>query len=111
MMTHSESLIRQFQCERVRLLAYIRSLVGDPDLTEDIFQEVSVIVLQKAQNFDATRDLQAWCRGIARNFIKRERSRSRRVKLFDNDQMIDLVTTAFDENPDLELLNIRRANL
>jgi len=111
MMTDSESLIRQFQSERIRLLAYIRSLAGDPDLTEDVFQEVSVVVLQRAQQFDASRDLQAWCRGIARNILKRERSRSRRMRLFEDDQMIDLVTAAFDENPDLELLNTRRANL
>ncbi|HYG74469.1 MAG TPA: sigma-70 family RNA polymerase sigma factor [Planctomycetota bacterium] len=110
-MTNSETLIRQFQAERLQLLAYIRSLAGDPDVTEDIFQEVSVVVLQKAQHFEPGRDLQAWCRGIARNILKRERSRMRRLRFFEDDRLLDLVTAAFDENPELELLNARRASL
>lgn len=92
-----DGLIRSFQAERFRLIAYIRALVGDPDLTEEIFQEVSVVVLQKIDAFDPTRDLQAWCRGIARNLVLRERERSRRLRIFDNEQIVDLVDAAFEE--------------
>lgn len=92
-----DGLIRSFQADRFRLIAYIRALTGDPDLTEEIFQEVSVVVLQKIEAFDPSRDLQAWCRGIARNLVLRERERSRRLRVFADDQILDLVDAAFEE--------------
>jgi RNA polymerase sigma-70 factor (ECF subfamily) len=92
-----DRLIREFQRDRFRLIGYIRSLVGDPDLTEDLFQEVTVIVLQKAGEFEEGRDLQAWCRGIARNVILREREKSKRLRVFEDGRIVDLVDTAFAE--------------
>src|SRR5436853_3554058 len=86
MAVERDRLIREFQRDRLRLIAYIRALVGDPDLTEDIFQEVSVIVLQKADEFTPGRDLQSWCRGIARNVVLREREKSRRLRTFEGDR-------------------------
>lgn len=96
-MIDRDSLIRSFQADRFRLIAYIRALVGDPELTEELFQEVSVVVLQKIEAFDPSKDLQAWCRGIARNLVLRERERSRRLRIFDSEQIIDLVDAAFEE--------------
>jgi RNA polymerase sigma-70 factor (ECF subfamily) len=94
----AEQLIREFQRGRMRLLAYIRALAGDPELTEDIFQEVSVIVLEKASDFIPGRDLGAWCRGIARNLVARERARARRLRPFDGDRIVALVDAAFEEH-------------
>jgi RNA polymerase sigma-70 factor, ECF subfamily len=96
-MTDRDSLIRSFQADRFRLIAYIRALAGDPELTEEIFQEVSVVVLQKIEAFDPSKDLQAWCRGIARNLVLRERERSRRLRHFDNEKILDLIDMAFEE--------------
>ena len=92
-----ESLIREFQRDRLRLIAYIRALVGDADLTEDIFQEVSVIVLQKVEEFAEGRDLQAWCRGIARNVVLREREKAKRLRPFEGDRLLELIDAAFAE--------------
>jgi len=104
MAVERDSLIREFQRDRLRLIAYIRALVGDADLTEDIFQEVSVIVLQKAEEFAAGRDLQAWCRGIARNVVLREREKSRRLRPFEGDRLLELVDAAFAERSGAEPL-------
>lgn len=106
-----DSLIRSFQADRFRLIAYIRALVGDPDVTEEIFQDVSVVVLQKIDTFDPARDLQAWCRGIARNLVLRERERSRRLRVFANDAIVDLVDAAFAERPGETALDSHRSQL
>ena len=98
MAVERDRLIREFQRDRLRLIAYIRALVGDADLTEDIFQEVSVVVLQKVDEFTAGRDLQAWCRGIARNVVLREREKSRRLRTFEGDRIVELVDAAFAEH-------------
>jgi RNA polymerase sigma-70 factor len=94
-----DELVREFQRGRFRLVAYIRALVGDPDLTEDLFQETSVVVLQKLPSFDTDRDLHAWTRGIARNLVLRHREQARRLVPFADDRLIDLVDSAFEERP------------
>jgi len=106
-----EQLIREFQRDRLRLLAYIRSLVGDPDLAEDLFQGVSVVVLQRADEFVAGGDLQAWCRGIARNLVLRERKSARRLRAFESDRLADLVDTAFEESAGRDLMDSHRTDL
>ena len=78
---------------------------------QEIFQEVSVVVLQKIDEFDAGRDLQAWCRGIARNLVLRERDRSRRLKIFENDAIVDLVDAAFEERAPEDLVEAKRSLL
>jgi RNA polymerase sigma-70 factor len=111
MAVERDGLIREFQRGRLRLIAYIRSLVGDADLTEDLFQEVSVVVLQKAADFSEGGDLQAWCRGIARNLILREREKSKRLRAFEDTRLLELVDAAFVENAGRELLDSRRSLL
>lgn len=98
-------VIRGLQTGRLRLLAYVRSLVGDVELAEDIFQEVSVIALEKAESFDPDRDLGAWLRGIARNLVRRTRSTSRRQIPFPGERFAELVDTAFQENRRLEMMD------
>jgi RNA polymerase sigma-70 factor (ECF subfamily) len=106
-----DRLIRDFQRDRLRLIAYIRALVGDPDRTEDLFQEVSVIVLEKAEEFHAGKDLQAWCRGIARHVVLREREKSRRLRTFDGDRIVELIDAAFAENSGGDPLEKQRSLL
>src|SRR5262245_51907834 len=111
MAAERDGLIREFQRDRLRLIAYIRALTGDADLTEDIFQEVSVIVLQKAEEFAAGRDLQAWCRGIARNVVLREREKSKRLRTFEGDRILELVDAAFAERAAADPLESRHSLL
>jgi len=111
MAVERDGLIREFQRDRLRLIAYIRALTGDADLTEDIFQEVSVIVLQKADEFVEGRDLQAWCRGIARNVVLREREKSKRLRTFKDDRILELVDAAFAERTAGEPLETRHSLL
>jgi RNA polymerase sigma-70 factor (ECF subfamily) len=101
-------VIREFQRDRFLLLAYIRALVGDPGQAEDIFQSVSVVVLQKTEEFIPGSDLQAWCRGIARNLILRERRLAHRLRSFEDDRILDRIDQAFAEYDQADLLEERR---
>lgn len=106
-----DRLIREFQRDRYLLLGYLRALVGDPSVAEDLFQDVSVIVLQKIDQFQEGRDLQAWCRGIARNLVLRHRQDAARLRTFADDRIVDLVDAAFAENTEPELWDPRRNEL
>jgi RNA polymerase sigma-70 factor (ECF subfamily) len=94
-----EQVFREFQRGRLPLTAYIRSLVGDADLAEDLFQEVSVALLQKLEGDDPViRDVPAWSRGTARHLVYRERTRAKRLQPFATDRIADLVDLAFQEH-------------
>lgn len=76
-MSETEELIRKFTQIRAGILGYLRVLVRDPHLAEDLFQETCLIVLRKIDSFDRSGDFSAWVRGIAlnlaRNALRKER--------------------------------------
>lgn len=59
-----EVLVREYD---QMLMAYIRCLIRDPGLVEDVFQETLITAWRRFEDFDATRTLGAWLRGIALN--------------------------------------------
>jgi RNA polymerase sigma-70 factor (ECF subfamily) len=67
---------------RHSLLAFIHGLVADPHASEDLFQEVSLVVVQKASEFEEGTNFPAWARSILRNKI-REHLRRRQGVLID----------------------------
>lgn len=48
------------------LFTYIRSLVSDELLREEVFQETVVVAWQRLASYDPARPIGAWLRGIAR---------------------------------------------
>ena len=60
------------------LRAFIGSMVRDPVLREDIFQEVAMVLWKSFAKFDPTRSFGAWARGIAaRKILESHRARAR----------------------------------
>jgi len=49
------------------LMAYARTITGDPVKAGDIVQDSFVVAWQNIGKFDVTRDLPSWLRGIVRN--------------------------------------------
>ncbi|HYG74311.1 MAG TPA: sigma-70 family RNA polymerase sigma factor [Planctomycetota bacterium] len=106
-----EQLIKDFQKNRLRMVAYIRTLTGDSDTAEDVFQELTLVVLQKISEFRLDGDFPAWCRGIARNLARREKSKSRRLVAIEDPELLSVVDKAFDEAAQRELLDTRRTQM
>jgi RNA polymerase sigma-70 factor (ECF subfamily) len=106
-----EQLIKEFQKNRLRLVAYIRVLTGDSDTAEDVFQELTLVVLQKISEFRTDGDFQAWCRGIARNLARREKAKSRRLVAIEDPELLNVVDKSFDESAQRELLDSQRSRL
>jgi RNA polymerase sigma-70 factor, ECF subfamily len=59
-------LVRWLLSERARLLAYIWAIVRDNHLTEDIFQEVSLLAVDKRSEIRNSAALPVWLRKAAR---------------------------------------------
>lgn len=90
-----DDLLRQFVAERGELLGYLRCLVPG-QLVEDVFQEVFLVVVKRAAEFDRSRDFSAWVRGIARKVAHKVRAKQSCAPTLPDD-VVDLVSVAYDE--------------
>jgi RNA polymerase sigma-70 factor (ECF subfamily) len=89
----------QFLAHRDLLLSFIYSLTRDLDVAEEVFQEVSLAILQEARNGTRVDNYMAWAREVARRriaeyFRTRSKDASRRLP----ESMDELVDQAFAEH-------------
>jgi RNA polymerase sigma-70 factor (ECF subfamily) len=80
---------------RHETVAFLHGLVPDPHAVEDLFQEVCLVAVRKAAEFEDGTNFTAWARAIARHKV-REHLRRRSGVLVD-DAFFDGIEKAFDE--------------
>ena len=101
------SLLRQHQTQ---LFGYIYSLVRDLDDADDLFQQTSLVLWDKFDQFDRSKSFVNWACGVAQfevlNFL---RTRSRKRLYFSDELNLALVET--HESLEHELLEERRTAL
>jgi RNA polymerase sigma-70 factor (ECF subfamily) len=82
------SLIFQY---RIKYISYIRSIICDYHLSEDVYQSVSLEAIRSADKFQNIKHLQQWlwvaCRTRALNVL---REQNKPVRVFDN-EMLDIM--------------------
>lgn len=94
-----------------RIYGYIATLLPNRTDATDVFQQVSLILWKKWDEFDAGRNYVRWACGIAhnevRNFMRRQTTSKPRVVLSE-DVMLQVSQDRLDAEP---LLDARRAAL
>src|SRR5205823_4961777 len=99
-------LLRQHQS---RLFGYIHSLVHDFNDADDLFQQTSLILWKKFDDYDRTRSFFAWACGVAWlqvcNFLRKRR----RERAHFSDELNLLLVEAHAEVTDAELEDRRDA--
>jgi len=80
---------------RHEVIAYLYSALPDYHAVEDVFQEVCLVAVQKAADFQDGTNFAAWARTIARNKL-REQLRKRAGVLLD-DAFFESLDRAFEE--------------
>ncbi len=61
-----DTVLRYLLGNRARILAYVRSIVRDEHLAEDVFQDVSILAVKKRDRIANVDHLAAWMRTTAR---------------------------------------------
>jgi RNA polymerase sigma-70 factor (ECF subfamily) len=89
-----------FLAHRDRLYAFIRVMVRDPDLTEDMLQEVSLVLWEKLDTFQDGTSFAAWSRQVALNKIRNERRRLAKAPLPLSEDASAALAEAFDRLDD-----------
>lgn len=78
-----------------RLLAYIRSLVSNPDVAKDVLQQTNLVLLKKAKDFQLGTSFSAWARRVAYfEVLTQRRTMGRERILFDGDLLDKMASTA-----------------
>lgn len=76
---------------------YIGAVVRDPDLREDIFQEVSIVLWDKFEKYDPSRSFGAWARGIAANKMKEQWRKLKKKPILLTPEVLEAVHHAFNK--------------
>lgn len=66
---------------RASLQAYLRALLPLPEDADDALQETFLVVCERLNTFDRSRDFGCWVRGIARNIAARKRRGHHRARV------------------------------
>lgn len=95
-------LVRVLVAERVKMLAYIDSLVRDEGLSEDLFQEVCMLAVEKAGVIKDELHLVKWLRTTARfHALNAMQKRQQRGVCLDND-VLDALESRWQNHYDAD---------
>jgi RNA polymerase sigma-70 factor (ECF subfamily) len=105
-----DQFVERFVRSQDRIYAYVATLLPNRADAEEVFQQTSLILWKKWQEFDLTRDFVRWACGIAylevRNFLRKHRSAGR---VGFSEQILEQVAqTRMEAHP---LLDARRQAL
>ncbi|HEY2572480.1 MAG TPA: sigma-70 family RNA polymerase sigma factor [Verrucomicrobiaceae bacterium] len=85
---HHDQFLRFFAAHEPALRTFVRSLLPSLADASEVMQEVAVVLWQKFEDFDATRDFRKWAFGVARYealAYLRDKARDRHVF---NDELV-----------------------
>ena len=94
--TDNDALMQRLLDMRVSVLGYLRGLVRDSFLAEDVFQETCLTVMKRIGTFDRSRDFDAWVRGIARNQARNAVRKESRIKPLPSPELLEAIDQSYD---------------
>jgi RNA polymerase sigma-70 factor (ECF subfamily) len=98
-----ENLLRAWTQAQPMVASYLHSVVRDFHRAEDLLQEVAVVLLKKADDYDSSRPFLPWALGVARFEVLAQRRTAARSNLAFRSTLLEQVADAHAElAPELE---------
>ncbi len=104
-------LTSEFLAHRHDLMSFINGLVRDPQVAEDIFQEVWIKLANVMEKGVQVEHQAKWCRQAARYLILQHWRDQRTAKVFADStllEFLDFVEQAYEENESLDDARLNR---
>jgi RNA polymerase sigma-70 factor (ECF subfamily) len=114
MALHRDRVVHLLLGQRAKILAHIWSIVRDRHAAEDLFQELSILAIDRCAEIESDRHFMGWVRTAARWKALRWRERQRRQAAALDDEVLELLDghwQAFDDTPARDLAEALRACL
>ena len=92
-----KSTLSEFLSDRYRLMAFIRAMVRDNHVAEDIFQEVWLRLDDTLRREIEIVNTASFCRGVAKNLILHHWRDQKRNQTGADPELLNLVQVAFEE--------------
>ncbi len=86
-----DTVVRLLLRERSKILAFIYSIVRDHQTAEDVFQDVSVLAIDRCQEIDGESHFLGWVRNAARFKALKARQQRRAQPVQLDDDVLDLI--------------------
>ncbi len=94
----SDRLLRLLLQHRAMLLGYIVSIVRNHHLAEDIFQDMSLIMIRKDHAIDSEQRFPAWVRTVARLECMNALRKQKRSPVAIDDAVLDALDAQWNES-------------
>jgi len=95
----SDIVVKVLMQHRAELIGYAWLVVGDPDVAEDVFQDVSVVAIRKCDEIEDAEHLVGWLyQAIRLQGLKARRAESRKHQLLSSDILEQLAI----DRPDVD---------
>lgn len=94
---NGKSILSEFLADRYRLMAFIRAMVRDNHVAEDIFQEVWLRLDDTVRRDIEIVNTASFCRGVAKNLILHYWRDQKRIQTAADPELLNLVVMAFEE--------------
>ena len=95
-----EEFVHLFNANYQRIYGYIFSLLLDVHETDDIFQEASLVLWQKFEQFEQGTNFAAWACRVAQYKVLDMRKSKSRSKLLFGDDYLDAIATTVEQIED-----------
>lgn len=79
------------------LRAFIRSILWDRNKSDDVFQEVALVLWRQFESYDPGRAFGPWARGVAANTVLKCLDRDRHAPVLLSTKAIEAIQDAFAE--------------
>lgn len=70
------------------IMAYIRSVIPDFHISNDILHDVVIVCMKKMSDYDQSRSFKNWCIGVARNLILNYRRKNSRLWITESPEIL-----------------------
>ena len=93
--------IQQYLQFRSEFMGYLYAITRDADLSEEIYQNSAVVIMEQVEKLEIIRDFRAWAKEVVRRqafYAIREREKAFKLTRSVSPELIDVVSIAFLED-------------